>query len=357
MEERKKEGMGFISSTSLLSRTGISRATLNNYIKMGMIPSPIVKKPDDPHSKAKRIGYFGDFAVDVIENIRLYKKKRRTMNEIVSLLSLNRDDRVTRKDDPGTIGGRSTYAANQEKIQGTIFTSKDDVAGLKKNSNSERLLPDLVSFSVIVAGLQDSMRICAELPPEEYFLLIHQIWKCMETSCKKYHGAYGKYAWDGMTYYFLKECDDKYCINTIRCALDIKNNMKIISNDWKKSKSWFNELYLNIGINEGDEYFGTISAAPTTEFISFGGSADCAMRISKLARSGSILTTKNLLNRLDEVERKQISYGIHHDPQKPEVLIENVFSRIMDMVPQNSLETGNLRDIATLSITELLNLR
>ena len=41
----EKEGR-FISSVDLLNRTGLSRATLNNYIKAGMLPRPVVKKPN-----------------------------------------------------------------------------------------------------------------------------------------------------------------------------------------------------------------------------------------------------------------------------------------------------------------------
>ena len=54
----EKEGR-FISSIDLIKRTGLSRATLNNYIKAGMLPRPVVKKPNlTDLSKAKRIGYF-----------------------------------------------------------------------------------------------------------------------------------------------------------------------------------------------------------------------------------------------------------------------------------------------------------
>jgi class 3 adenylate cyclase len=356
MAESEKAGMGFISSTALLARTGISRATLNNYIKMGMIHPPIVRKPDDPDSKAKRIGYFGDFVVDTIENIRLYKKEGRAMKEIVSLLSLKNDDRGTRDDDSGTIEIGPAFAAGREKLQGNTIFSEDETARRETCGDVERL-PTLVSFSVLVAELQDSMRLCAELPPEEYFVLIHQIWKRMETSFKRYCGTYGKYAGDGVVYYFLKDCNTNYLMNTIFCAVEFRESMKMISKEWKRNKGWPNELYLNIGINEGEEYCGTIPAAPTIEFISFGDAADCAVRLSELACSGSIWTTKNLMNRLDEEERKKICYGIHRDQQESGILIGNVFSRIMDLVPPETLESGNLKDIATLSVTEVLNLR
>ncbi len=82
----------------------------------------------------------------------------------------------------------------------------------------------------------------------------------MEGSFKKYYGTYGKHAGEGMVYYFLKDRDSNYLMNAILCALELRENMKKLSNEWKINKGWFNDLFMNIGINEGEEYFGTIPA-------------------------------------------------------------------------------------------------
>ena len=36
----------WVTSKEILFKTSISRATLNNYIQAGIIPKPVVKKPD-----------------------------------------------------------------------------------------------------------------------------------------------------------------------------------------------------------------------------------------------------------------------------------------------------------------------
>jgi class 3 adenylate cyclase len=357
MSESENAGMEYISSTKLLARTGISRATMNNYIKMGMIHPPIVKKPDDFDSKAKRIGYFGVFVVATIENIRLYKKEGRAMKEIVSLLSLKNDDIRTNEDDSGICGIVPAFAAGRETFHGNDPQSGDENSRQGTCADAGERLPTLVSFSVLVADLQDSMKICAELPPEEYFALIHQIWKSMEVSFKRYCGTYGKYNGNGVVYYFLKDRNANYLMNAIFCAVECRESMKRISDEWKATKGWSSELYLNIGINESEEYFAPISESPTIEFMSIGGAAHCAMHLSELARSGSIWTTKSLMNRLDEVKRKNIRYGIHRDSRQPDIPIENIFSRIMDLIPRECIESNKLIDIASLSVTEVLDLR
>jgi adenylate cyclase len=525
---------GLISSIAVLDRTGLSRATLNNYIKMGMIPPPIVKKPDDPSIKAKQIGYFQDSIWGTIERIKLYKKEGRSMKEISSLLSLKtkppgevfpeipekdagtvsekgynvnghgkilenepcREEMKRREAHDGPIPetndiqltipelqypsylinnkfeiewinpqaekiifGRSIrsiktaearnifrllidmgssleshrpmvdfhmsifaqrfqkkeidklYPAitkNEVCMLADFYDRKDDPSSpavfeaymnlsgdpetmyqahniqfregilcvyapadkmmqgvLELLSRRGRLIHDLLKqrlptqifFTVMVADLQDSVRICAELPPEEYFALINQIWKCMEGSFRKYYGTYGKHTGDGMVYYFLRECDSNYIMNAILCAMELRESMKKLSNEWKINKGWFNDLFLNIGINEGEEYFGMIPAAPSIEFTALGDSVNYAGRLSDLARYGSIWTTKNLMNRLSEEERKKVRYGIRRKDNDRDVLVENVFSRVMDLVPKDSPKYSKFMDIATLPVTEVLNFR
>jgi len=44
MNDKANQGSGWISSLDIINKTGISRATLNNYIKMNLLPRPTVKK-------------------------------------------------------------------------------------------------------------------------------------------------------------------------------------------------------------------------------------------------------------------------------------------------------------------------
>ncbi|MBN2001521.1 hypothetical protein JW935_28525 [candidate division KSB1 bacterium] len=530
-----------INSIDLLAQTGISRATLNNYIKMGIVPQPLVKKPDDSSIKAKQLGYFHNSVLDRIEMIKRYKKEGRSMKEICSLLQLdnNRDDEkssgklfpesnknesilldnhqnnyqekrcelvheaqldnsvkkrkefqdsesqesndihltiqeihypsylinnkyeiewinqeaekiifrrnirsiklaeergifrllidmgipldanrrimdfhmsmftrrsekneieklypsITRNEmtmlgelydrqadpssdvhvenymnlpgDPETLyqahcihfreGILCVFAPAGKMIQGVLdLLSRRGklIRDLIKNR-----LPTQIQFAVMVADLQDSVRICAELPPEEYFSLINQIWKCMEGSFKKYYGTYGKHTGDGMVYYFLRNSDSNYIMNAIHCAIELRENMRKLSSEWKIKKGWFNELFLNIGVNEGEEYFGMIPASPSIEFTALGDSVNYAGRLSDFARYGCIWTTKNLINRLCNEERMKIHYGIRKKQHDREVLIENVFSRVMDLIPPDSANSLKFIDIATLPVTEVLKLR
>ena len=52
-----------ISSKELLDKTGISRATLNNYISAGLLSKPLVQQVSGESSGPKLLGYFPDSAL------------------------------------------------------------------------------------------------------------------------------------------------------------------------------------------------------------------------------------------------------------------------------------------------------
>ncbi|MGI9133802.1 MAG: adenylate/guanylate cyclase domain-containing protein, partial [Rhodoferax sp.] len=108
-------------------------------------------------------------------------------------------------------------------------------------------LPVLTPLAVLLADLQGSVKICSELPPDEYFELINEIWSAMGPIFRKYYGTYGKHVGDGMVYYFFPQPDSNYIFNSLACANEIKQEMRRISKRWQLRKNWLNELYLNIG--------------------------------------------------------------------------------------------------------------
>jgi class 3 adenylate cyclase/DNA-binding transcriptional MerR regulator len=525
MDEGKQQVQaGWISSLDIIDKTKISRATLNNYIKMNILPRPDVKKPGEASVRARMLGYFPETVIDIIEQIKTMKKQGYSMESIIEKLkqpeqTATRAETIvqteSRPDDAPArekfiqpeqtasrmmreetleplnltindiacpayllnnsfeidwINASAENAIFQQKIraikepsarnifrllmrnasdsrqkqqdffdfhlsfvkekvvksdldklyegislneaenlktrydkiemrprqtvnkaflklcdhqgtlisnnayymvfrEGTLFihapveSSAQGIMDLFScryrviNDLLRQRMPTLVSFCVLVADLQNSVRICAELPPEEYFELINQMWACVEGSFKQYYGTYGKHTGDGMLYYFLKERDNQYMMNAVLCGLEIRENIKKLNMEWKIRRGWLNELHLNIGINEGQEYFGTIPSAPSVEFTALGDSVNYAGRLSDFARHGAIWTTKNLMNKLTVEEKAGIRYGIRRTDQDREILVENSYSRIIDMITQDNAKTSKFMDIATLAVTEILGRR
>ena len=77
-----------ISSKELLEQTGISRATLNNYIQLGILPKPNVQShAGDTAGATRLLGYFPDDAVDRIQTVQALKVKGLSMNLIAQELA------------------------------------------------------------------------------------------------------------------------------------------------------------------------------------------------------------------------------------------------------------------------------
>jgi DNA-binding transcriptional MerR regulator/class 3 adenylate cyclase len=85
--EKKIPGDAWVSSRELMERHGISRATLNNYIKAGLLPHPAVGGAREGMKGTKQIGYFPPESLHRMEEIRRLKDNGRSMEEICRILS------------------------------------------------------------------------------------------------------------------------------------------------------------------------------------------------------------------------------------------------------------------------------
>jgi adenylate cyclase len=217
-------------------------------------------------------------------------------------------------------------------------------------------MPSLISLCVMVADIQDSVKICGELLPEEYFEMVNQLWKTVGCSLENFNGIYGKHAGDGMLYYFLKRPGTNYIMDAINCAIDMRERMKEFSSSWRLRKGWFNDIYLNTAINEGQEFFGAIHSATNVEFTALGDSINYTSRLSDFARYGAIWTTKNVISKLSQEDRSRIRFGVHRRNGDRDVFLENSFSRIMDLTGEKGQNYSQFMDVATLPITEIIEL-
>ena len=216
-----------------------------------------------------------------------------------------------------------------------------------------RRLPVLTHLAILVADLQGSVQICSELPAEEYFELINQIWGAMEPIFRKYLGTRGKHVGDGMVYYFFPQPDSDYLMNALLCAQHIKLEMQKLSKAWQLRKNWLNELYLNTGITEGQEWLGTFQTHTSVEFVVLGDSINQAARISDFARHGAIWVSKSLIGKLPREARDTVHFGVRRmAPDGRELMVPSSYSTVSalaDLTIQHKL-----RDIAALPITELI---
>ena len=503
------------SSKEILEQTGISRATLNNYIKLGLLSKPVLKQPQPDEGDAKLMGYFPEETITRIEEVQRLKREGLTMAEVVARIGTAQSGRespdhlqahqATENAAMLSVPAQAAPAEKRRTLQVSLedihypaymvnynfeltwyndeararvlfgldvlpaqsearnlflllFDSaahaagslgeellrvhlalaksrlaKSSVFGLLRDLDrdalalAERLyaesavkserkplldfsvdllnaaghpenwrvfasffregifvvyipaeqyntslldflsqrdavirdlmrkrLPVLTPLAVIVADLQNSVKICSELPPEEYFELINEIWTTMGPIFRKYYGTYGKHVGDGMVYYFFPQPDSDYIFNALACAQELKSEVRKISKKWQLRKNWLNELYLNTGLHEGQEWLGTFQTATSVEFAVLGDTINHASRLSEFARFGTIWATKNLLSKLPQHKRALIDFGItRKGADGQDHFVASSYSQVNAMVDLSCERYEKLRDIAMLPITEI----
>jgi class 3 adenylate cyclase len=235
-----------------------------------------------------------------------------------------------------------------------LLARRDEVIrGLLK-----KRLPVLTNLAVLVADLQGSVKICSELPPEEYFELINEMWRVLAPIFRRHRGTCGKHVGDGLVYYFFPQPDSDYLMNALACALAIRQEIQRLSKAWQIRKQWFNELYLNTGITEGQEWLGTYQSPTSVEFVVLGDTINQAARISDFARHGGIWVTKSLVGKLPAEERARLVYGVRRRaPDGRDVFVASSFSQVTTLLEQEGARMEKLRDIATLAIAEIVDLK
>ncbi|NOQ46358.1 MAG: hypothetical protein GQ559_06755 [Desulfobulbaceae bacterium] len=503
-----------ITSKDILDKTGISRATLNNYIKLGILPRPIISSPGPEQHGVKQIGYFPKEALDSIERVKELKRQGNSMSKIAEMFQRNASlylpaepektddaeekwqqagsfsDEHSREDDTRELRvtidkiNSPAYLINnnfeiewinnqaeellfnnrvsklvdteqrnifrlllgqklhthlhnwqevlilhftvlQKQIENsahkqlykkvtsedsrllsdlfknrqqpaidnlyrlpiTIATDSTDMKSFlvhtiafregtffvfipADNINSDLFamlaqreqiinellknrMPSLVSLCSLVADFQDSVKIRAELLPTQYFELINGLWQAVGPVFEKHNGIYGNHAGDGMLYYFVNNHGHNYLSNAIDCALELREVMMEFSDFWRRRKGWDNQLFLNIGINEGQEFFGTIHSTGSIAFTALGDSINISCQLSEFARNGEILATKNLISKLSREDRCRVRYGVQQKTKDGNVLLHGSFSRIGDLTSIDSPDFSNLSSISDLPITTI----
>lgn len=501
-----------LNSKQLIEITGISRATLNNYVALGILPNPLVRTLSGEEGRATRLGYFEEDAVALIKQVQEYKKQGLSMAKIAeqlhshtkssstplpgsqrssklsvvgpsageqgALTDLSIESSIENLPGPaymvnnnfeliwwndnaadsffngdeafsGNLDSRNllkllfstALAADADKLksllephiaaakkrlgqqalmriyatldglqlsilkdlyddveaigkepvmhypailpgqdaepiycdlyicfyrEGILFTYSpvvlDDDFLLKFLSKRNHVIsellkkrkPYLTNVTVMVADVQNSTRICSELPAEEYFELINNIWQLSEPIFRKYYGTYGKHAGDGMVYYFFPQPDCDYRLNAIQCSLELKQMMKTLTQQWQSRKGWFSDIHLNIGLNEGQEWFGSYHAGGHVEFTVLGETINHASRISDFARNGSIWTSKNMLNQIATQTRSRIDFGITRTTHKDEtVFVTDTYASLGSLLDESNCIGGKFKDVEMLSITEV----
>lgn len=368
-----------LTSKEVLERTGISRATLNNYIATGLLPRPDVQPPGPEHGVAPRIGYFPDGTAERIAEIQRLKREGWTIARIAARFAgASVSASATAADRHRSAPASTPYPAPGTAVPGTAMPATpsprtavpaaapagtgqpapqpaDAIPALPTRQAPAPVLKPVV---VLVSTLEGAGDLWLQLPAGEYFELVNEIWTELDRIFVRHGGRHGRHPGEGMVCHFLPQPPASYLWNALSAAHLAREAMRGVSSRWQARKGWDLELRMNTGIDEGQEWLGPLRLAEPLELTVVGGAADHAAQLSRSAAGGAIWITRNLVGKLSSAERSRIGFGVPRPaPGADHRRLLHSFARLADLAALQPHPAAVPPALASLAVTELLDLR
>ncbi len=219
--------------------------------------------------------------------------------------------------------------------------------------------PVNIGFSVLSAGINNSLALETELLSDEYCRLMNDLFRRSIEIIERSGGAFFKNSGSGFSAYFLPvdEYDEETSTNAVKCALALRAQMVDMSREWKIRKSWMHEIELNMGIHRADGYVGILTTSLGESLTSFGSTLSIAAGLSRISPNGQIWATKNLINSIPATVQSQLRFGIQRpDSQRRPVLIPSSFADIGDLLESGDLSAHPCKELKGLAVTQIFDL-
>jgi class 3 adenylate cyclase len=357
-----------LTSKEVLERTGISRATLNNYIGTGLIPRPEVLPPGAEHGSAPRIGYFPAGTVERIAEIQRLKAQGWSIARIAQHFAgggaapaatptAARSASAPVHPIPAPPAPLAADAAAAST--GISPLPRFETAGADAAAAPVRRFPAprLTEVAVLVSTLQDAGELWLQLPAGEYFELVNEVWLALDRIFARHGGRHGRHPGEGMVCHFLPHPDGSYLWSALTAAQQTRDAMREISNRWQARKDWDFELRMNTGVDEGQEWLGPLRLAEPLELTVVGGAADHAAQLSRAARAGAVWITRNLVGKLSAEERSRLTFGVPRPARGAAGRrVLSSFARLQDLAAMQVNPVAVPPTMADLAVTELLEI-
>ena len=486
-----------LTSKEIIERTGISRATLNNYIASGLVPRPQVLPPGPQDGAAPRIGYYPDDTIARIEAIQRLKREGWSITRIAEHLAahppaadapagaapaastpsvpraasmqapapsspadpslrlwlpegggpaylVNDSFRIVWSNDEARTAGMSPLAGTSATPSQSIFPSllaldpaqgRDAIIRFHLEAARQRVArpnelfrdllqehalrlegiyresagtapalvshatlaasgsmparvayavqfrdgvlfayaaapampaptpaprqasgapaaPALTPVGVLVATLQDASGLWVRLTAQEYFELLNEVWTELDRIFRRHRGVPGAQSGEVLVCYFLPAAGSNYLWNALAAAQQTRDALRQVSRRWQLRKSWDVELCMNVGLDEGQEWFGALGPADRGSLRVLGDAPDRAEQLSRSSHMGTILVTRSLLGKVAPDDLQRLTYGVPAaDGTEGRVLF--TFTRLADIASPATVPPR----FADLAVAELLDLQ
>jgi class 3 adenylate cyclase len=315
-----------LTSKDILEQTGISRATLNNYISAGLIGRPEVLPPAPQDGGAPRIGYFPDDTVERVETIQRLKREGWSLGRIVEFFAKG-GEAAPLASPPAPVPVRDVHVEPSDS-------------------------PQIMVLAILAVTLHDADSLWVGLTVQDYFALTNEVSAEVRRIVATRDGHVTRVAPHRFVCRFLPKPQGRHLWTALEASEGVRDAVREISARWKLRRGWGMDILANAGLCEGESW---VAPAPLEDVQIVGETMDDAQQLARCARPGSLLVTRSLVARLPDALRSRIVHGVAAAGQRegaPARLM--TFARLREIAPPGA---DLPRRIAALPVTEIVELR
>lgn len=317
-----------LSSKEILERTGISRATLNNYISAGLIPRPEVLPPDPQDGGAPRIGYFPDDTVERIETIHRLKREGWSLGRILESFS---------------------YTGAAPPAAAAAGGSAERAPERRVTAASEA--PQVMVVAGLAVTLHDADGLWVALSVHDYFALTNEFAAEVRRVALAHDGQVLRVAPHRLLCRFLPRPGRDHLWAALEASQAARETVREVSARWKLRRGWDLDILADAGLSEGESWV-SVPAADDVQVV--GETLGDAEEFARCARPGTVLATRTFIARLPSALRGRVAYGVpasHAEQGAPSRPM--TFARLRDIAPAHALAER----LAAVPVTEIVELR
>lgn len=318
-----------LSSKEILERTGISRATLNNYISAGLIPRPSVLPPDPEDGGAPRIGYFPDDTIERIETIQRLKREGWSLGRILDSFS-------------GLAAVPATAPAMAPAAVQTV---------VRPTRTQPAPEPQVMVIAVLAVTLNDADSLWVALSVQDYFALAHEVAEEVRRVGQSKGGEVLRVAPHRFVCRFLPDGRTDHLWAALEASQQVRDAVREVGLRWKMRRGWEVRVLANAGLCEGESW---VSAAGAGDIQVVGETMGDAEELARSARPGAVLATRTFIARLSQAQRERVAFGVpasyQSDGAPPRLM---TFARLGHIAPPLALPER----LAAVPVTEIVELR
>jgi class 3 adenylate cyclase len=232
------------------------------------------------------------------------------------------------------IGGQALGAHAVHLRRGVLFLYAAEAAALSAvpaaaAAPAQRRPAKLARVAVLAARLQDSAMLWQQLPPQEFFELANDVCDAAVAVIGAAGGRQARQDGEGVGAFFAARPGNAHLQQAVIAAQQLREAMREVSRRWQLRKGWTRELWLNVGLAEGEDWIAGTAQADGTLAVLMGDASQQALVLAECASGGSVWATRGLLAKLAPQHRGDLRFGARFNGD----FIDGCFMRAADIGP------------------------